>query len=73
MCRAPEQAATDGKGTIYVDIEDKDNVAVVDAKALAVTGHYELGDKGGTPAGLAFDVKNHILFVACRKPAKRVC
>ena len=29
---APEQAVTDGKGHIYVDIEDKDNVAVVDAK-----------------------------------------
>src|ERR1017187_10654907 len=57
---------------IYVDIEDKDNVAVVDAKTLTVTAHYELGDKGGTPAGLAFDVKNHILFVACRKPANMV-
>src|ERR1700730_7594815 len=30
---APEQAATDGKGHLYVDIEDKDKVAVVDAKA----------------------------------------
>jgi DNA-binding beta-propeller fold protein YncE len=69
---APEQAATDGKGHIYVDIEDKDNVVVVDAKTLTVTGHYELGDKGGTPAGLALDVKNHILFVACRKPANMV-
>jgi len=69
---APEQAVTDGKGHIYVDIEDKDNVAVVDAKTLTVTAHYELGDKGGTPAGLAFDVKNRILFVACRKPANMV-
>ncbi len=69
---APEQAVTDGRGHLYVDIEDKDNVAVVDAKALTVTGHYELGDKGGTPAGLAFDVKNHVLFVACRKPANMV-
>jgi DNA-binding beta-propeller fold protein YncE len=69
---APEQAVTDGKGHLYIDIEDKDNVAVVDAKTLIVTNHYELGDKGGTPAGLAFDVKNHILFVACRKPANMV-
>ena len=69
---APEQAVTDGKGHLYIDIEDKDNVAVVDAKTLTVTNHYELGDKGGTPAGLAFDVKNHILFVACRKPANMV-
>lgn len=69
---APEQAVTDGKGHIFVDIEDKDNVVAIDAKTLTVTAHYELGDKGGTPAGLAFDVKNHILFVACRKPANMV-
>jgi DNA-binding beta-propeller fold protein YncE len=69
---APEQAVTDGKGHIYVDIEDKDNVAVIDAKTMAVTGHYELGGKGGQCAGLAMDVKNEILFVACRKPANMV-
>jgi DNA-binding beta-propeller fold protein YncE len=63
---APEQAVTDGKGKIYVDIEDKDNVAVVDAKALQVTAHYDISEKAKTPAGLAFDVKNHVLFVACR-------
>src|SRR5664280_1206182 len=55
---APEQAVTDGKGHIYVDIEDKANVAAIDAKTMTVTAHYDLGDKGGTPAGLAFDVKN---------------
>jgi hypothetical protein len=66
---APEQAVTDGKGHIYVDIEDKANVAAIDAKTMTVTAHYDLGDKGSTPAGLAFDVKNRILFVACRTPA----
>ena len=65
---APEQAATDGKGHIYVDIEDKDNVAVIDAKTMKVTAHYSLNGKGGGNAGLALDVKNHVLFVACRDP-----
>ncbi|HEV3198154.1 MAG TPA: hypothetical protein VGZ73_09610 [Bryobacteraceae bacterium] len=65
---APEQAVTDGKGHMYVDIEDKDNVAAVDTKTMKVTAHYSLGD-GKTPAGLGFDVKNHVLFVACRQPA----
>ena len=69
---APEQAVTDGKGHIYVDIEDKDEIAVLDAKTMSVTGRYSLGGKGGTPAGLAFDVKNHILFAACRNPATMV-
>jgi DNA-binding beta-propeller fold protein YncE len=68
---APEQAVTDGNGHIYVDIEDKNNVAVVDAKTMQVTAHYDLGENK-TPAGLAFDVKNQILFVACRNPAVSV-
>jgi hypothetical protein len=69
---APEQAVTDGNGHIYVDIEDKDNVAAVDAKTLQVTGHYDLSEKAKTPAGLAFDAKNHVLFAACRNPATMV-
>jgi len=65
---APEQAQSDGKGHLYVDIEDKSQVAVVDAKTLTVTAHYDLAGKGGTPAGLGLDAKNGILFVACRNP-----
>ena len=49
---APEQAASDGQGRVYIDIEDKDNVAVIDANTLKVTAHYDLGGKGGGPAGL---------------------
>ena len=63
---APEQAASDGNGRLYVDIEDKDKVAVVDTKALTVTGTYDLSSKAKTPAGLALDAKNHVLFSACR-------
>lgn len=68
----PEQAATDGKGHLYIDVEDKSNIAVVDTKSLTVTGHYDVTGKGGTCAGLAMDVKNHILFAACRNPANMV-
>jgi DNA-binding beta-propeller fold protein YncE len=69
---APEQAAGDGKGHLYIDVEDKDNIAVVDTKTLNVTGHYDLAGKGGTCAGLAMDAKNRILFAACRNPANMV-
>lgn len=69
---APEQAVSDGKGHVYIDIEDKGNIAVVDAKTMKVTTHYDLQGKGGTCAGLAMDVKNNILFAACRKPATMV-
>src|SRR6266436_178720 len=64
----PEQAASDGQGHLYVDIEDKDNIAVVDVKTLKVTAHYDLGGKGGGPAGLGLDAKNHILFAMCHEP-----
>ena len=69
---APEQAVTDGKGHIWVDIEDKGNVAMIDAKTMKVTAHFDLGNKDATAAGLAFDEKNRILFVACRQPAPGV-
>jgi DNA-binding beta-propeller fold protein YncE len=69
---APEQAVSDGKGRIYVDLEDKDSVAVVDAKSMKVIGVYPLQGKGGGNAGLALDVKNHVLFVACRNPQRMV-
>src|SRR6201999_3315910 len=65
---APEQAVSDGKGHLYIDLEDKGSIAVVDAKALKVTATYDLQGKGGTCAGLAMDVKNNILFAACRNP-----
>ena len=69
---APEQAVSDGRGHIYVDIEDKGNIAVVDAKTMTVTAHYDLAGKGDGCAGLAMDVKNNILFAACRSPQNMV-
>jgi DNA-binding beta-propeller fold protein YncE len=69
---APEEAVSNGMGTIYVDLEDKDKIAVVDAKTLKKTGEYDLAGKGGGPGGLAFDAKNHILFATCHNPATMV-
>jgi DNA-binding beta-propeller fold protein YncE len=66
---APEQAACDGAGHAYIDLEDKDAVAVVDLRALKVVARYSLGGQGGGPAGLALDAKNRVLFACCREPA----
>ena len=63
---APEQAVTDGHGKIYVDIEDKSAIAVIDANTMKMTGKYDVSSKGGGCAGLALDAKNNILFAACR-------
>jgi DNA-binding beta-propeller fold protein YncE len=64
---APEQGASDGKGHVYICVEDKGQVAVVDASTMKTTAHYDLGEKGRTPAGMAMDMVNNILFVYCRK------
>jgi DNA-binding beta-propeller fold protein YncE len=65
---APEQGQSDGNGRVFIDLEDKDNIAVVDAKTMKVTAHYDLAGKGGGPAGLGLDAKNHILFACCHDP-----
>src|SRR5208282_5784815 len=69
---APEQAVSNGKGTIYVNISNKANIAVVDAKSLKVTAHYDVSSKGTGGSGLALDAKNHILFAYYRQPSPTV-
>jgi len=64
----PEQAATDRKGRVFVDVRNKNDVAVIDAKTLAVVTRYNVAPKGGRCSGLAIDVKNQILFAGCRAP-----
>ncbi len=66
---APEQAVSDGKGKLYVNISDKANIAVVDVKTMTVTAHYDMSSKGAGGSGLALDAKNHILFAYYRQPS----
>jgi hypothetical protein len=68
----PEQAVSDGKGKIYINISDMHNVAVVDAQKLTVTAHYDVGAKLSRGSGLALDAKNHILFAYYRQPSPTV-
>lgn len=63
----PEQGVSDGKGTLYVVMQDpQGSVTVVDAKTMKATAHYPLGDHGGCN-GLALDIKNRVLFAACAR------
>ncbi len=60
----PETAVSDGAGKVFVNLEDKGQIAVVDMKARTVTGTWEL--PGCTePTGLAIDVARRRLFSAC--------
>ena len=65
----PEFLASDEAGKVYVNLEDKDQVAVVDLKARTVLAHWPVGP-GGSPVGLSIDTAKHRLFVGCRKPQK---
>src|SRR5215468_10746906 len=67
----PEFLAADGAGKVYVNLEDKDQIAVVDLKARKVLAHWPVAP-GGSPVGLAIDTEKHRLFVGCRKPQKMV-
>lgn len=57
----PEFCATDEKGTIFANIEDKDEIVAIDAKALKVKSHWPIAPVEG-PSGLAFDRAHHHLF-----------
>jgi len=60
----PEFAQIDGKGHIYTNIEDKNEIVEIDAKNALVSKRYSIAPCDG-PTGLAFDLKKVHLFSAC--------
>jgi DNA-binding beta-propeller fold protein YncE len=62
----PEFAVTDGKGTIFVNNEDKSEVVAFDAKSLEVKKRWSIAPGEG-PSGLAIDLKGKRLFSVCDK------
>jgi hypothetical protein len=67
----PEFLASDGAGKVYINLEDKDQVAVVDLKARKVLAHWPIAP-GGSPVGLSIDTAKRRLFIGCRKPQKLI-
>ncbi len=61
---APEGGAADGKGKMFINIEDKSEIQVVDTKALKVIATWPLAPGDG-PSGLALDRATMRLFSAC--------
>ncbi len=60
----PEFAATDAKGTIFVNIEDKSELTAIDPEKLQVKNTWPLAPCK-EPSGLAIDRKNRRLFAGC--------
>ena len=63
-----EQTASDEAGTLFVDIEDRQNVTVIDTKTLSISKVINLEGVVGKSEGMALDAAHHILFVASRDP-----
>jgi YVTN family beta-propeller protein len=60
----PETAVSDEAGRLYVNIEDKNEIVVVDLKAFKVEAHWPLAP-AEEPTGLAIDRETNRLFAAC--------
>ena len=61
----PEFAVADGKGNVYINLEDKAETVHIDSNTLKVLHHWPLAP-GKTATALAFDPQNRRLFVGCR-------
>jgi DNA-binding beta-propeller fold protein YncE len=60
----PEFSRTDGKGKVYVNIEDLSEVVEIDSRKLTITRRFSI-KPGEEPTGMGFDITNHRIFSAC--------
>ena len=67
----PEFLVADGQGKAFINLEDKDQVAVVDTKTMKVIGKWPTAP-GASPVGMSMDRAHRRLFIGCRKPQKLI-
>ena len=60
----PEFPQTDGKGNVYVNIEDKSLISVINTSTMKVDKSWSIAP-GEEPSGLALDNETHRLFSVC--------
>ena len=61
-----EVGRADGKGTVWVNVEDKNEIVRIDSRKMAVTAHWSIAPCQ-TPTGLGFDAKHRRLFAGCEE------
>lgn len=71
MGGGPEFAIADGKGMVYNNIEDKNEVAAIDSMTLTIKARWPVAPAGG-PTAIAMDREHRRLFSAGREPAMLV-
>jgi YVTN family beta-propeller protein len=62
---APEFTVTDGKGKLWVNLEDQNELVQIDTAELKVLHHWPVAPCNA-PSSLALDTKNRMLFLGCR-------
>jgi len=62
----PEAIVSDKKEKLFVNIEDKNAIAVISLKDFSLIETIDIASEGAEPAGLAIDTKNQLLFAGCR-------
>ena len=60
----PEFSATNGKGKIYANLENKSCIVVINATTFKIENVWPIAP-GEEPTGLALDNENHRLFSVC--------
>ena len=60
----PEFPVSDGKGMVYDNIEDKNEIVAIDSQSLEVKAHWSIAPCE-SPSGLAIDRENRRLFAVC--------
>ena len=67
----PEFAVADGKGKVYVNIEDTNEVVEIDSQKLAVMKRFSL-KPCEEPTGMAIDTEHHRVFSGCHSKVMAV-
>lgn len=63
---APEGGAPDGRGLVFINIEDKNSIDVVDLKTMKVVNTWSIAPCDG-PTGIAYDRRTNRIFSGCSK------
>lgn len=61
---ALEEAAADGSGRVFVNVEDRNEIVAIDVAARKVIARWPLAGCEG-PTGLAYDPQDRLLVAAC--------
>jgi len=60
----PEFATSDGKGMVFVNLDDKSEIVAIDSRKLEAKAHWSVAP-GEDPSGMAIDRKHNRLFSVC--------